>query len=62
MYSATFALTAILGIALTNLFLGFAFAVLIGADREACPTSKTPSRFDIFRRSCCSLSRDERRG
>ena len=30
MYSATFALTAILGIALTNLFLGFAFAVLIG--------------------------------
>ncbi len=30
MYSATFALTAILGIALTNLFLGFAFALLIG--------------------------------
>lgn len=30
MYSATFALTAIFGIALTNLFLGYAFAVLIG--------------------------------
>ena len=30
MYSVTFALTAILGIVLTNLFLGFAFAVLIG--------------------------------
>ncbi|MHB8861510.1 MAG: hypothetical protein ACYC6N_03835 [Pirellulaceae bacterium] len=30
MYSATFALTAIFGIALTNLFLGFAFAMLLG--------------------------------
>ena len=30
MYSVTFALTAIFGIVLTNLFLGFAFAVLMG--------------------------------